>query len=296
MNNKELSNLELLEQDIWLNFCYYYQCELDDESTAKENQSYIDKKEKIIMRMLQNDFSVNEERVSFVEMMAEDLNIPFKPSQLAELLTQISQLRDEVGISPARIFQKQYSDILIAYVQMLGGVEFIQNRTLAKSAKAIIAVKARYDKHLYPRREILYRTLREQVVRCGKWDNLNQAVNFVLDDLVKAFEVYDIEWLQSELVLKKKMLSELELESKQLYAKAQSDGLRRKPASIAKKIEKLQLQLNNLNQILKAKYPSKEMEKFGYKMPYSGGYIAETIIHELRNQPEILKEILFNKD
>ncbi len=31
-------------------------------------------------------------------------------------------------------------------------------------------------------------------------------------------------------------------------------------------------------------------------MPYSGGYIAETIIHELRNQPEILKEILFNKD
>jgi len=106
MNNKELSNLELLEQDIWLNFCYYYQCELDDESTAKENQSYIDKKEKIIMRMQQNDFSVNEERVSFVEMMAEDLNIPFKPSQLAELLTQISQLRDEVGISPARIFQK----------------------------------------------------------------------------------------------------------------------------------------------------------------------------------------------
>lgn len=92
------------------------------------------------------------------------------------------------------------------------------------------------------------------------------------------------------------MLSELEQESKRLYAKAQSDGLRRKPASIAKKIEKLQLQLNNLKQILKAKYPSKEMEEFGYKMPYSGGYIAETIIHELRNQPEILKEILFNKD
>lgn len=70
-------------------------------------------------------------------------------------------------------------------------------------------------------------------------------------------------------------------------------GVRRKPASIGKKIEKLQLELNNLNQILKAKYPSKEMEKFGYKMPYSGGYIAETIIHELRTQPDILKEILF---
>ena len=228
-----------------------------------------------------------------LEMMGDVVSIPFKPFQIAQLLMQINTLRPEVNNLPAKIFQRQYSDILIAYVQMLGGVEFIQNRTLAKSAKAIIAVKARYDKHLYPRREILYRTLREQIVRRGKWDNLNQAVNFVLDDLVKAFEVYDIEWLQSELVLKQKMLSELEQESKQLYAKAQSDGVRRKPASIGKKIEKLQLELNNLNQILKAKYPSKEMEKLGYKMPYSGGYIAETIIHELRTQPDILKEILF---
>ena len=293
MIDKKLSRLEQLEQDIWLNFCYYYQCELDNELIETENQSYIDQKEKIIKRMQQNDFPLSEQSAFHLEMMGDVVSIPFKPFQIAQLLMQINTLRPEVNNLPAKIFQRQYSDILIAYVQMLGGVEFIQNSTLAKSAKAIIAVKARYDKQLYPRREIIYRILREQVACHGKWKNLNQAVHFVLDDLVKAFEVYDIEWLQSELVLKQKMLSELEQESKQLYAKAQSDGVRRKPASIAKKIEKLQLELNNLNQILKAKYPSKEMEKFGYKMPYSGGYIAETIIHELRTQPDILKEILF---
>lgn len=161
MNDKKLLNLDMLEQDIWSNFCYYYQCELDDELIAKENQSYIDKKEKIIKRMQQNDFSVNEERISFAEMMGADLNISFKPSQLAELLIQLNTLRVEVNTLPAKIFQRQYSDILIASVQMLGGLEFIQNPTLAKSAKAIIAVKARYDKHLYPRREIIYRILRE---------------------------------------------------------------------------------------------------------------------------------------
>ena len=293
MIDKKLSRLEQLEQDIWLNFCYYYQCELDNELIETENQSYIDQKEKIIKRMQQYDFPLSEQSAFHLEMMGDVVSIPFKPFQIAQLLMQINTLRPEVNNLPAKIFQRQYSDILIAYVQMLGGVEFIQNSTLAKSAKAIIAVKARYDKQLYPRREIIYRILREQVACHGKWKNLNQAVHFVLDDLVKAFEVYDIEWLQSELVLKQKMLSELEQESKQLYAKAQSDGVRRKPASIAKKIEKLQLELNNLNQILKAKYPSKEMEKFGYKMPYSGGYIAETIIHELRTQPDILKEILF---
>ena len=297
MNDKKLSNLELLEQDIWLNFCYYYQCELDDESIASENQSYIDKKEKIIKRMQQNDFSVNEERISFAEMMGDDLNIPFKPSQLAEFLIQLNTLRVEVNNLPAKMFQRQYSDILIAYVQLLGGLEFIQNHKLARSAKATLAVKARYDKHLYPRREIIYRILREQVVQRGKWDNPNQAVNFIIDDLIKAFEDYDVDWIQSELVLKQKKLKELEQQSKPSTKQTNAEfvGIRRKPrtASTSKQIEELKKEINNLKQILKSKYPSKEMEKSKYKMPYSGGYIAETIIHELKTQPKILKEILF---
>ena len=293
MIDKKLSNLELLERDIWLSFCHYYDCDLVDLSIKTENSLYPVHVEKIIKRMQQNDFSVNEERISFAEMMGSDLNIPFKPSQLAELLTQLNALRVKVNDLPTKIFQRQYSDILIAYVQMLGGVEFIQNRTLAKSAKSIIAVKVRYDKHLYPRREIIYRILRDQVARRGKWKNLNQAVNFILNDLLKAFEVYDIQWLKEELAEKQKMLWSLEQEwqsAKQAYA--DSSSVRRKPASITKKIEKLQMELKSINQILKSKYPSREMEKFGYIMPYSGGYIAETIIHELRTQPEILQEIL----
>lgn len=293
MDNKNLSDLDQLQQDIWLNFCYYYQCDLVDMSIKTENSLYADHFEEIIKRMQQNDFPLSERSAFHVEMMGDVASIPFKPIQIAQLLMQINTLRLEMNHLYARVFQRKYSDILITYVQTIGGLEFIRDIKLARSAKAILAVKARYEKHLYPRREILYRILREQVTRRGKWKNLNEAVNFVLDDLVKAFEVYDIEWLQSELVLKQKMLRVLEQESKQLHAKSQSDGVRRKPTSIVKKIEKLQLELRNLNQILKAKYPSQEMGKFGYKMPYSGGYIAETIIHELRTQPELLQEILY---
>lgn len=148
MIDKKLSRLEQLEQDIWLNFCYYYECELNNELIETENQSYIDQKEKIIKRMQQNDFQLSEQSAFHLEMMGDVVLIPFKPFQIAQLLMQINTLRPEVNNLPAKIFQRQYSDILIAYVQMLGGVEFIQNRTLAKSAKAIIAVKARYDKHL----------------------------------------------------------------------------------------------------------------------------------------------------
>ena len=291
MNSKKLSDLSLLEQDIWFNFCYYYQCDLDDVSIVSENQTYIDKKEKIIKRMQQNDCPLSELIAFHQEMMGETISIPFKPFQIAELLTQIDTLRGEMNNLPTKMFQRQYSDILIAYVQVLGGLEFIQNNKLARSAKAILAVKARYAKHLYPRRKILYRILREQVAQRGKWDNPNEAVNFILDDLVKAFEVYDVQWLESELMLKQNLLGELEQQSAK-QASGDSSGVRRKPAAITKKIKELQGELKILNQILKAKYPSKEMEKFDYKMPYSGGYIAETIIHELRTQPELLREIL----
>lgn len=69
---------------------------------------------------------------------------------------------------PALILQRQYSDILIAYVQLLGGLGFIKNPKLFISARATLAVKTCYDKHLYRRREIIYRILREQVARHGK--------------------------------------------------------------------------------------------------------------------------------
>lgn len=292
MANKKLSDLSLLEQDIWSNFCYYYQCELDGESIADENQAYVDQKEKIIRRMQQNDFPLSELVAFRQEIMGE--TIPFKPFQIAELLTQLNTLRIDVNSLPIKMFKKRYSDILIAYVQLLGGLEFIKNHNLAKSAKATLAVKARYERHLYPRREILYRILREHVAQRGKWNKLNQAVNSILNDLVKAFEVYDVEWLKSELVLKQKMLRKLERESLLVKnAKAESDRVRRRPASIAKKIKAIKKEHSQLEQILKSKYPSIEMEKLGYKMPYRGEYIAETIIHELRTQPEILQEILF---
>ena len=116
MIDKKLSRLEQLEQDIWLNFCYYYQCELDNELIETENQSYIDQKEKIIKRMQQNDFPLSEQSAFHLEMMGDVVSIPFKPFQIAQLLMQINTLRPEVNNLPAKIFQRQYSDILIAYV------------------------------------------------------------------------------------------------------------------------------------------------------------------------------------
>ncbi len=300
MNDEKLSNLELLEQDIWFNFCYYYQCELDDDSTATENQSYIDQKEKIIKRMQRNDFSVNEERISFAEMMEEDLNIPFKPSQLGELLMQLNTLRVEVNNLPAKIFQRQYSDILIAYVDILGTLDSIENKKLARSAKATLAVKARYENNLHPRQEIIHRVLLEQVAQRGcKWDNPNQAVTSIIPILIKEFEKYDLIWVKSEIDLKQAELQKLEQDDELKSEPLSDNSIKRKKGSSvvkAKKVKNLQDELKKLDSILHSKNPSLKLKDLEYKMPYNNtAYLDETIIHWLREQPEILKDIVLNQ-
>ena len=297
MSDKKLLNLDMLEQDVWFNFCYYYQCELGDESIAMQNQSYIDKNEKIIKRMQQNDFSLSEQSVYLINLTGDVSVIRFKPPQFAELLTQISQLRGDVGILSAKIFQRQYSDILITYAQVLGGLEFIQNNKLARSAKAMLAVKARYDKHLHPRQEIIHRVLLEQVAQRGcKWDNPNQAVTSIIPILIKEFEKYDLIWVKSEIDLKQAELQKLEQDDELKSEPLSDHSIKRKKASSAvkaKKIKKLQDELKKLDSILHSKHPSLKLKDLNYKMPYNNtAYLDETIIHWLRGQPEILTEIL----
>lgn len=71
MNVKNLSNLGLIEQGIWLDFCYYYQCDLVDMSIKPKNSLYRDHFEKIIKRMQQNDFPLSELSAFYLEMMGD---------------------------------------------------------------------------------------------------------------------------------------------------------------------------------------------------------------------------------
>lgn len=297
MKSKIILDLGLLEQEVFDNFCYYYQCEF---VTEIENPLYGDMKEKIMLRMQKNDFQINESLTFQAEILGLSTSIPFKPAQIFELLSQVNLLRQEMERLKLTFCKKCYSDILMAYVDLLGGeLYLIQNSAIERQAKAIRAVKVRYEKKLYPRREILYRVLREQVVQRGrKWDNLNQAVTSIIPVLLKEFEQYDIDWVRSQITLKQDELEKLEQDATPLAEPFSEYEIRRKkvsPAVKAKKANKIQDELKKLNSILHSKKTSVMLKDLGYNMPYNNtDYMEETIINELRNQPEILKEILLN--
>lgn len=295
MESKITSDLALLEQNVVENFCYYYQCDLVAEFG---NPLYAAMKEKIMLRMKDNDFSLSEQALSLIEVSGDIKSIPFKPVQIFELLVQINSLRQDMEQLKKTLQKNRYSNILMAYVDALGGkLYLICDTTLERQAKATQAAVASHTKNLYPRREIIYRILREQVAQRGrKWDNLNQAVTSIIPILLKEFEKYDLIWIKSEIDLKQAELHKLEQDDELKSEPFLENAIKRKKASSAvkaNKVKNLQDELKKLDSILHSKHPSSKLKDLKYNIPYNNtAYLDETIIHWLRGQPEILKEIL----
>jgi hypothetical protein len=295
VDSKIISNLALLEQNILENFCYYYQCDLVAEFG---NPLYAAMKEKIMLRMKDNDFSLSEQALSLIEVSGDIKSIPFKPVQIFELLVQINSLRQDMEQLKKTLQKNRYSNILMAYVDALGGkLYLICDTTLERQAKATQAAVASHTKNLYPRREIIYRILREQVAQRGrKWDNLNQAVTSIIPILLKEFEKYDVIWIKSEITHMQAELQKLEKDDEFMSEPRSDNSVKRKKVSSAvkaKKINKIQAEIKKLDSILHSKSPSVKLKDLNYNMPYNNtAYLDETIIHWLRGQPEILEEIL----
>ncbi|WP_257233327.1 hypothetical protein [Acinetobacter sp. YH12054] len=274
MFDKTTTDLNTLDDEILSLFLYFYEYTFEEED---EPSSHFDSRRKILMAcMEQNEFKVSQRIKNQQEFFGDIVSVPFEPVQIFELLKQIDSLKHEADNLPPRLYKKRYSEILLAYVEIIGTLDLIQNKEIARKAKATLAVQARYKKHLYPRREILYRVLRDHLALRGcKWDNLNQAITSILPTLKKEYDEYNIEWVRSQIDLKRGLLQKL-----------------KQAESSSRKIKKLQTELYELEKILESKYPSKMLEKSNFKIPYNTDYVDETIIHELRNHPEILKEIL----
>lgn len=285
MNLDIISDLNDLEQEILFTFKYWYDCDFEADIT---HSSYAMARDKIILRMQKNDFLKNPLRVTVLPQFSNDPS--FRPNQIYDFFIKIDLLKSESGRLSSRTCKQRFSEILMAYVDTMGAYYYCYNIGLARKVSAIRAVRARYDKKLLPRREILYSVLREQCAlnRC-KWKSLNQAVTSIIPTLIKEFEKFDIDWVKSLIKEKEEELGEVV-----------SDGYKHRKVLSDKKarqVKELQEEIENLTSILNSKNPSVALKRFGYNMPYNNtDYMEETIIHELRKNHDLLKEILIPKN
>lgn len=285
MNFDVVTDLNDLEQEMLIIFKYWYDCDFEADIM---HPSYVAARDKIILRMQKNDFLKNPLRVTVVSQFPNDPS--FKPDQIYDLFIKIDLLKSERSNLSSRTCKQRYSEILMAYVDTMGTYYYCSNIGLARKVSAIRAVRARYDKKLLPRREILYSVLREQCALNGcKWKSLNQAVTSIIPTLIKEFEKFDVDWVKVLIKEKEEQLGEV-----------MSDGYKHRKVLSDKKarqVKELQEEIENLTSILNSKNPSVALKHFGYNMPYNNtDYMEETIIHELRKNHDLLKEIIIPKN
>lgn len=280
-----VSDLNDLEQEMLITFKYWYDCDFEADIT---HPSYVMARDKIILRMQRNDFLKNPLRVTVISQFPN--NPSFKPSQIYDFFIKIDLLKSERSSLSSRTCKQRFSEILMAYVEAMGAYHCCRNARLERKVVAIRAVRARYDKKLLPRREILYRVLREQCALNGhKWKSLNQAIASINPILIQEYEKFDIDWVKA--LIKEKEADLIEV---------LSDGYKRRKIlseKKAKQVKELREEIGNLRIILNSEQPSVMLKKFGYNMPYNNtDYMDETIIHELRKNHDLLQEILIKKN
>lgn len=289
-----------LEQEFYDCLFYYYAYPIDE---IQQNLKFssgeridileltIKEKEQIKAGIFSNNFVLSDTYQLHQELLGNNSNsVTVTPDQLYILLEKLELLKFEFPQLTKQIQKKRYSEILQAYVDIDKNICSGLNLKIEKKIKGILSVRVRYEKKLYPKREILYRVLREQTKVKGRWTNLNQAVTSIMPILEERYRDFDLECIRIELTQRRELLCSLEKASLEAKSKrAEEQEIVRQQRKFLNQIRKAKIEIKRLEKLLLLKNPSYELK---HKSPFNTEYKEESIIHHLRECRDILKEIL----
>lgn len=284
MSEINMDDLNDFEQEIFDCLSYCYDCSLNTRKVIE--LSSVEKKN-IKKKMQVDDYQLNPTYQLHQQLGMQKGDVPVTPKQLLEILNRLEALREKFNNLAKLEIKKLYGQLLQSCVLINENIG-IRNSKIKRRVTGLLAAQAKYEKKLYPRREILYRVLREQVQANGKWKNLNQAVKSILPLLMKEYLKFDLIWIEDEISAKLEKMKRLrQMHSAPKIKNEQS--INRQARYYLNRLKRLETEIEELKQALYAKDPSRAL---GKKMPFNADYTDESIIHHLRNCPDILKEIL----
>lgn len=284
MSEINMDDLNDFEQEIFDCLSYCYDCSLNTRKVIE--LSSVEKKN-IKKKMQVDDYQLNPTYQLHQQLGMQKGDVPVTPKQLLEILNRLEALREKFNDLAKLEIKKLYGQLLQSCVLINENIG-IRNSKIKRRVTGLLAAQAKYEKKLYPRREILYRVLREQVQANGKWKNLNQAVKSILPLLMKEYLKFDLIWIEDEISAKLEKMKRLrQMHSAPKIKNEQS--INRQARYYLNRLKRLETEIEELKQALYAKDPSRAL---GKKMPFNADYTDESIIHHLRNCPDILKEIL----
>ncbi|MBM9552673.1 hypothetical protein [Acinetobacter nosocomialis] len=302
----KFEDLNELEQEfIDCLFTYYESSFLQNEACGNIKTADEPEKRIIVAELSDIQRKVLNERLHLNDLILKEINefhqlilgenTVISPMQIVVLLEQLNALKDEFDTLSNTIQKKRYSVILQAYQALDENICTQRNLKILKRMRGIRAVKVRNDKNVYPRHQILYRVLRDEAHKNGRWENLSQAVKSILPILRLEYQKNNLVWIQNEIDSKLALIEELEKGRLINSHNKQNENYHGKVYQNRKyqnRFDKLQLEINELIIAQKSTDPALLL---GKKIPYNTIYNDESILHHLRDCTELLQDILIQK-
>ena len=292
-----------LEQEFVDCLFSYYQCILLENDTHQDWVEPSEHKKRIMIaelaptqrivlkeRMRTNDLALNETYQFHQELFGNGiLNPPVLPAQLLMLWEQVETLKTDFEQFNKKVQKDRYREILQTYMNIDQYICTGFNITIKRRIQGLQAIQVRYDKKLYPKREVLYQVLRDSAKKYGRWANLHQAVSSSMDEIKTAFLEFEHHWLNNEIHAKQEHMDKLSKEYNSSIIGQDKEVVLRQKRKYKNRIKTLETETKQLAAILNSK---NSIEHLDYQTPYNTLYDKESMIHHLRGCQDLLDEFL----
>lgn len=215
---------------------------------------------------------------------------------LCHLLNQIFHLKELLNKTDCsckdRERTKGYREILKNLIEMDGISIRLSNKSLKRRIQGIINVQKRYEGNLYKKREIIYRVLREEVIKKGPWKTVTAAVNDVYPVLMQEFEIFDRQWITSRINENFCKIEKLKFALADNNKTYDDMVIRTQDRTYINQIQALE---HENDKFIKALNTYNVADVLHKKLAFNSNDQEQTIINHVRNCPDLLIEII-NKE
>lgn len=230
----------------------------------------------------------------------------FSAHHIVALVENVNLLIENFHILTKHQLNTRYNIILQKIISMITiksnsrvyvNYAHISNLELRASIDAYLKIKSRYEKILYPKKEIFFNILRSYAEKNGKWKNPSQAVKDVYSEVIIEFEKIDRDYIAEKSKklekIKQEVLEKI-MESIEIISMYDEDNIKHFHAR--KRKNKLEIKLDRINQeILKF---SKALDKgypfleLGKEISFNNIMMDLSLINCLRNDEEIFNQVI----
>jgi len=236
-------------------------------------------------------YTIEQKKMIFEDMLLDrkitDDPINLNGHHFRDILIELNDIKQNFATGSTKENTEVFKKFMQNYEALIVDTTLILNPKIRNKIKGIRGMRIRYEKSLYPKRDIFYALLREKVAKQGKWPSVNAAIREIFPELKTKFLKHDQQQLKDKIALNETDISDCEEVLKQ--ADDAEDFKYYKRHDYKKRLNNLKHENAKLRHRLELCTSPHVLKK---QSPFNTIYLDEILMNNLRRNKELLDEVI----